>query len=109
MFLNCESLCIRQFETLAWTGSGHWGEFNINNVLSSEYIIMRVKCFELYKYSIRHCFNKLERLMLLKLDHQINYCWRKCCNFFFFSEYLWNLNETSSTDQDKPVIPPNLT
>ena len=46
-FLNCGTLCIvDSFGTLAWTRSAHWGEFNIDNVLSSE-------CFELYKYSIR--------------------------------------------------------
>ena len=72
MLLSCEPLCSRLFGTLVWTGSGHWGEFNIEDVLSSEYYYENIM-FELHKYSIRDCFqwNK-KRLLVLKLDHQIN-------------------------------------
>ena len=33
--LSCEPLCSGYFGILAWTGSGHYGEFNIEDVLSS--------------------------------------------------------------------------
>ena len=74
MPLSCEPLCSGHFGTLAWTGSGHWGKFNIEYVLSLEYIIMRVKCLDYTKINkILFWINK-KRLLVLKLDHKINYC-----------------------------------